>query len=93
MIRFFRLIALCEGITTVALFFVAMPMKYLMGDPILVPIVGMAHGVAFLAYIAVMIVALPLARASVVGWLRTTLAAFIPLGTFFNDAYLRRLQP
>jgi len=38
-----------------ALFFAAMPLKYILGDPVLVPSTGMAHGLAFIAYILVMI--------------------------------------
>ena len=39
-----------------------------------------------------MIPVLVSSRATVGGWLRTTLAAFVPLGAFINDGYLRRLQ-
>lgn len=90
--RLFRAVALFEGVTTVALFFVAMPLKYFFGAPFLVPPVGMAHGIAFILYLLAMVPALASSRASAGGWLRTTLAAFVPLGTFLNDGYLRRLQ-
>ncbi|MNS49527.1 hypothetical protein D3C72_821360 [compost metagenome] len=90
--RLFRALALIEGLTTLALFFVAMPLKYVFGEPMLVPPVGMAHGVAFIIYLLAMVPALASSGASVGGWLRTTLAAFVPLGTFLNDGYLRRLQ-
>ncbi|MNH55736.1 hypothetical protein D3C85_419160 [compost metagenome] len=92
MMNLFRLVALVEGVTTLALFFVAMPLKYILGNPVLVPSTGMAHGIAFIAYILVMIPVLVSSRATVGGWLRTTLAAFVPLGTFINDSYLRLLQ-
>ncbi|GAW39637.1 hypothetical protein SH203_00012 [Brevundimonas sp. SH203] len=91
MMGVFRIVALIEGVTTILLFFVAMPLKYLAGYPALIPTTGMAHGVAFIAYLLAMAPALIVSRASVVGWLRTTLAAFVPLGTFVNDGYLRRL--
>jgi integral membrane protein len=90
-LKVFRWVALLEGITTVALFFVAMPMKYWLGNPVLVPAVGLAHGMAFLAYLVMMGIALPGKGAGALGWLRTTLAAFIPLGTFLNDPFLKRL--
>lgn len=92
MIRIFRAVALFEGITTLALFLIAMPVKYLFGNPALVPPVGMTHGIAFLIYIAMMTIALPGQGAGLIGWLRTTFAAFLPFGTFLNDAYLKRLQ-
>lgn len=92
MIRFFRVVALLEGITTLALFLVAMPVKYWLGNPVLVPPVGLTHGLAFLLYIVVMLVALPGSGAGPAGWLRTTAAAFVPFGTFLNDGYLQRLM-
>lgn len=92
MLSFFRLVALVEGVSTLALFLVAMPLKYLADWSVLVPPVGMFHGVAFLAYLAVMIVAFIGHRVGPIGWLRATLAAFIPFGTFLNDGYVARLQ-
>jgi integral membrane protein len=87
-----RIVALVEGITTLVLFLVAMPVKYWLGNPVLVPPVGLTHGIAFLAYIVVMVIALPGRRAGFLGWLRTTVAAFVPFGTFLNDSFLKRLQ-
>lgn len=92
MIRFFRRVALVEGVTTLALFFVAMPMKYLAGDPRLVPPVGMIHGVAFLVYLGVMVAALRGRGFSAGEWVRTTAASFVPFGTFLNDPFLKRRE-
>jgi integral membrane protein len=88
----FRKIALIEGVTTVLLFFVAMPLKYLAGQPWLVPPVGWLHGIAFIAYVATMIVVLRKYDVGASGWLRTFGAALVPLGTFANDRWLRRLS-
>jgi integral membrane protein len=90
-LRLFRAVALFEGITTLLLFLVAMPVKYWFGNPVLVPPVGMTHGIAFLGYIGVMPIALLGRRAGVLGWLRTFAAAFVPFGTFLNDSFLQRL--
>lgn len=92
-IGFFRSVALIEGITTVALFCIAMPMKYWFGNPSLVPPVGMAHGVAFLVYLPAMVVGLWGTRAGWLGWLRTLAASFVPFGTFLNDPFVKRLVP
>lgn len=92
MIRIFRYVALVEGVTTLALFLVAMPLKYLAGNPVLVPPVGLAHGVAFLAYLLAMAVLLPGRGLSWWQWLRTFVAAFLPFGTFLNDPMLKRRQ-
>ncbi|MFM8533944.1 MAG: DUF3817 domain-containing protein [Acidimicrobiia bacterium] len=90
MIDAFRKVALVEGVTTLLLFFVAMPLKYLAGQPWLVPPVGWLHGMAFIAYVVMMVVTfrqLPIDRN---GWLRTFVAALFPFGTFLNDAWLKR---
>jgi integral membrane protein len=81
-----------EGLTTVVLFFVAMPMKYVAGDPRLVPPVGLVHGIAFLVYLAAMVLAFWGRHVGAAAWIRTTVAALIPLGTFLNDPFLKRLS-
>lgn len=86
----FRVVALIEGVTTLALFLVAMPMKYWLGDPSLVPPVGMTHGVAWVAYIAAMVVCLPGNGFSALDGLRTFIAGLFPFGTFLNDPLIRR---
>jgi integral membrane protein len=92
MLGLFRKVALVEGVTTLALFFVAMPMKYVAGDPRLVPPVGMVHGIAFLVYLAVMVAAFRGRGFTAAEWIRTTAASFFPFGTFMNDAFLKRKE-
>ena len=92
MFKLFRYIALIEGVTTLALFLVAMPAKYLLGYPDLVPSVGLIHGWAFVAYIVAMIVALWGTGFTPLEWARTTVASFFPFGTFLNDPFLRRKE-
>jgi integral membrane protein len=89
MIRTFRYIGLVEGITTLALFLVAMPAKYWFANPSLVPPVGAAHGAAFVLYLLAMVVCLWGRSFSAGEWLRTTIAAFFPFGTFLNDPFLK----
>ncbi len=89
-IALFRVVALIEGVTTLALFLVAMPMKYWLGDPSLVPPVGMTHGVAWVAYIAAMVLCLPGNRFSALDGFRTFIAGLFPFGTFLNDPLIRR---
>jgi integral membrane protein len=92
MIRWFRFVALAEGTTTLALFFIAMPLKYGWDNPALVPPIGLIHGIAFLAYIATMLLTLPGRGFSTPEWVRTGVAAFVPFGTFINDPMLKRKQ-
>ena len=92
MIQLFRYIGLAEGVTTLLLFLVAMPAKYLFGFPGLVPTVGMIHGVAFIGYLLAMVVCLPGRGFTAWEWTRTTIASLFPFGTFLNDGLLRRKQ-
>ena len=43
---------LIEGLSMVLLLFVAMPMKYVWDQPQMVRVVGMAHGVLFMIFVA-----------------------------------------
>lgn len=92
MLKLFRAIALVEGLTTIALFCVAMPLKYWVGNPALVPPVGLAHGFAWLAYVMAMVVCLPGKGFTMWEVARTFIAALFPFGTFLNDGLIRRKQ-
>lgn len=87
--RLFRKIAFVEGVTTLALFLVAMPLKYLAGYPEPVTITGWVHGVAFLAYVLMMVIALRGRGWPPAAWLRTFAASLVPFGTFANDRFLK----
>lgn len=90
MLKLFRGVALVEGVTTLALFLVAMPLKYWAGNPVLVPPVGMAHGVAWVAYMLAMVICLPGKGFSLLDLFRTFVAGLFPFGTFLNDGLIRR---
>jgi len=88
-IRAFRMTALAEGSSFLLLLFVAMPMKYLMGMPKVVTVVGMIHGILFLLYIA------QLAKLRIKHqWdnrfsFYAFLASILPFGPFAFDKHLR----
>lgn len=90
MLQLFRYVALIEGVTTLALFLVAMPLKYVFDYPALVPPVGMTHGLAWLAYIVAMAVCLPGKGFTAWQWLKTFLVSLFPFGTFINDPMIKR---
>lgn len=50
-IRVFRWVSILEGVSFLVLLFLAMPLKYFFDLPQMVQIVGMAHGVLFIAYL------------------------------------------
>ena len=84
----FRIVAFWEGISYLLLLLVAMPLKYGAGIDMAVRVVGLAHGVLFLAYCVTLALAARRlgARLSVVAFV----IAFIPAGTFWLEGRLRR---
>jgi len=80
-----RLIAILEGISYLALLFVAMPMKYLYGNSILMRPVGMLHGWLFVLYVLLLLLGHWQLRW---GW-KTTIIGFVlsllPFGTFYAE--------
>ncbi|WP_085787376.1 DUF3817 domain-containing protein [Ketogulonicigenium robustum] len=86
----FRIIAVIEGVTTLALFLVAMPLKYWGGNDALVPLTGQIHGYAFLLYLLGMVIVLPGLGWGVGGVLRTFVFSLFPFGTFINEPWLHR---
>ena len=87
---FFRLISLLEGMSYILLLFIAVPIKYWVGDESYVKILGMPHGVLFMLYLV-----LSLLIKDDYQWKRhdvliVCLASIIPFGTFYIDRkYLR----
>ena len=93
-IGFFRLIAFLEGISLLILVFIAMPIKYGLGDPSMVKTAGKAHGILFLLFV---LYALKVGAEQDWSFKKTTwkvlLASFIPFGTFYIDKHiLRKIQ-
>lgn len=84
----FRTVAFWEGVSYLLLLLVAMPLKYWLEFPLAVRIVGSAHGVLFLLYLAFLAGA-----AKVLGarWVVVALiVSLIPGATFWLDARLKR---
>ena len=79
-----------EGATLLLLLFVAVPVKYGLGHPEGVSLMGPIHGVSFLLYTVSLIEASSSGVLSKRDSLRTLLACFVPFGPFFNDRVLRR---
>lgn len=50
-IKLFRWVSILEGISFLILLFLAMPLKYFFDLPQMVQVVGMAHGILFIAYV------------------------------------------
>ncbi|MBN2870978.1 MAG: DUF3817 domain-containing protein, partial [Campylobacterales bacterium] len=50
-----RIVGNIEGWSYLILLFVAMPLKYMAGIPMAVKIVGMAHGLLFVGFVAALV--------------------------------------
>ena len=88
-----RFIGWWEGVSFLVLLGIAMPLKYLAGEPGAVRVVGMAHGVLFVLYV---LAALHAALEYGWSWKRTALvllASVLPAGPFIVDAKILRQDP
>jgi integral membrane protein len=91
--RTFEAVAVVEGLSFLVLLAVAMPLKYLAGVALATRVVGLIHGLAFLAYAVVAIDAFATRRWSGRTFALGLLAGFLPAGTFLFVSRLRRLDP
>lgn len=85
MMKLFRIIALLEGLSLLALLFFAMPMKYIAGNPIYVKNIGMAHGILFILYIAFAILITNEQKWSFKTLSIVCIASMVPFGTFYIE--------
>ena len=81
----FRLVALLEGVSYLLLLFIAVPIKYIQGNPEYVKLLGMPHGLLFVGYIVLAILI-----GIELKWDKKTMfvvliASVIPFGTFYVD--------
>jgi integral membrane protein len=91
-IRIFRMIALAEGISFLTLLFIAMPMKYFLGMPEVVRVVGSIHGGLFVLYVGLLAMLHFRQRWSFMFSLYALIASVIPFGTFMLDKHLREKE-
>jgi integral membrane protein len=85
-----RIIGFLEGLSFLFLLLIAMPVKYMAGEPILVKVTGMIHGVLFVAYVLKVIIVKIELDWSVKKSLLAFVASLIPFGTFYADSKLFR---
>jgi integral membrane protein len=85
MLTSFKWVARGEGISLLVLLFIAMPLKYIWDDPSWVKVVGMIHGVLFVAYVAWAIWIYLELKWSIKRLALVVLASIIPFGTFYVE--------
>ena len=91
-IKTLRFVGLLEGISFLLLLFIAMPVKYMLGNPILVKYVGMGHGVLFVAFLAVLFIVCEKQKWSIKMFILGLVASILPFGPFVFDKKLKKLE-
>ncbi len=87
-----RAIGLLEGLSFLVLLGVAMPLKYLAGMPEMVRVVGMAHGILFMLFVAAVAQVAVERRWPLVRVVLALAASVLPFGPFVLDARLLRRE-
>lgn len=83
--NFFLWLGRLEGLSLLLLFFVAMPLKYMMGLPQAVRVVGMAHGLLFVAYIYAAFLLMEEYKWSKKNFALCLVLSSLPFGTFYFE--------
>ena len=84
-IKAFKIVSVLEAISFLVLLGIAMPLKYMMDMPEMVRIVGMAHGVLFLVYVAMAIYVSTILKWNAKTLLIVLLCSILPFGPFYAD--------
>lgn len=88
----FRAVALAEGVSFLLLLSIAMPLKYIAGQPGMVDVVGWIHGLLFISY---MVTGLQMQIEHNWSFGKTLIAvaaALLPFGPFVLDRKLLRKE-
>ena len=86
----FRVVSILEGISYLVLLGIAMPLKYLAGQPLAVRVVGSVHGALFVLFVIALAMVTIRARWR---WTRAVvamIASLLPFGAFALERSLRR---
>lgn len=85
-----RKIGLIEGVSFLVLLLIAMPLKYFANMPEAVKVVGWAHGLLFMLYVAALAHVWLLHRWGFLKLLIAFAASLIPFGPFLLDSRLKK---
>lgn len=88
-IKLLRKTGIAEGASFLILLLIAMPLKYALGIPEAVKIMGSVHGFLFVAYVGLAYYAKEVYNWPLKRFLLAFASSFIPLGPFFFDGRLK----
>lgn len=91
-IQTLRIVGFIEGFSFLLLLFIAMPMKYVWGNPVLVKYVGMGNGILVIAFLLLLLMVCEREKWSLNMYIAGLAAAILPFGTFVYDRKLKKLQ-
>lgn len=91
MLRIFQQIALWEAISTVILFFVAMPLKYLADIPEAVRIAGSIHGFLVVLFVVLLVMCWNEYKWSIGRVIKYFLLSLIPIVSFWIERDVKKL--
>jgi integral membrane protein len=86
----FRVMAYVVGVLLIILAFVAMPLKYVAHEPILVTIVGQIHGLMYMVYLVVSFHLAVLQRWPLSRTVLILLAGTVPVMSFVAERWVTR---
>lgn len=90
-LRKLRWMGFIEGVSTLILFFVAMPLKYLADKPFAVEIAGSIHGALFVCLVLMLAISIWRVPLKVSMALMGMLSAVLPFGPFVYDHWLKKI--
>jgi integral membrane protein len=86
--RFLK-VGFAEGISYLVLLLIAMPLKYFAGWPAAVKVIGMLHGILFIAFCITLVHAAIVYRLGIKKVIIAFLLSLIPFGTFFLEKNIK----
>ena len=81
----FRVVAFLEGVSYILLLFIAVPIKYWLGDEQWVKLLGMPHGVLFVGYILMAILLKGDQNWNSTEFIIILICSILPFGSFYVD--------
>ena len=91
-VTFLRRVALAEAVSYLLLVGIAMPLKYLAGQPLAVRVVGLVHGLLFLVFCWALLQALLKAKWPVSRCAFVMFVSFIPIVPFIYDRQMQKWE-
>ncbi len=91
-IEFLRKISYIEGLSLIVLFFIAMPIKYILGEPLAVRIFGTIHGLLWLTFLYALYTAHTKNNFERNLSISLLILSVIPFGFFYIEKYLNQFK-